>query len=231
MIKMDQRGKTALAGTILITALFTLASIFILPQQVQIVIGEETPAIYYVPSVYALSDCLLLASASFLLGASLSYLLIVWRPFSGEKTLGSVVHEEENEDVRITAPDVPEPAETMVSIPTDVSSDFEATSPVQLHVTERTDPVLVDYQQVMLRMLKGNERKIIETLIDHGEMNQTELSDRTEIPKSTLSRTLQDLEARSLVHRYENGMSKMVKLETLKSEIGSCHHTTTSRDF
>jgi uncharacterized membrane protein len=44
-------------------------------------------------------------------------------------------------------------------------------------------------------------------------MNQADLSARTGIPKSTLSRTLQNLEERKLVFRYDNGMSKMVKLE------------------
>jgi len=43
-------------------------------------------------------------------------------------------------------------------------------------------------------------------------MNQAELAARIGIPKSTLSRTLQDLERRKLIIRYENGMSKMVKL-------------------
>jgi predicted transcriptional regulator len=64
----------------------------------------------------------------------------------------------------------------------------------------------------IMSILKGNEPKVIAELLDSGEMNQAELAARIGIPKSTLSRTLQDLESRGLIIRYENGMSKMVKL-------------------
>ncbi|HEY9246485.1 MAG TPA: MarR family transcriptional regulator, partial [Candidatus Methanoperedens sp.] len=64
----------------------------------------------------------------------------------------------------------------------------------------------------ILKILKGNDRKVTEVLVEFGEMNQTELASRANIPKSTLSRALSDLEKRGLIIRYENGMSKMVKL-------------------
>jgi DNA-binding transcriptional ArsR family regulator len=70
-----------------------------------------------------------------------------------------------------------------------------------------------EYQiENIMSILKGNEPKVITELLDSGEMNQAELAARIGIPKSTLSRTLQDLERRKLIIRYENGMSKMVKL-------------------
>ena len=65
---------------------------------------------------------------------------------------------------------------------------------------------------VILKTLKGNEQTIINELTKTGEINQSELSSRTKIPSSTLSRTLYDLEQRGLIVRYYNGMSKMVKL-------------------
>lgn len=64
----------------------------------------------------------------------------------------------------------------------------------------------------------------MEALMKYGEMNQADLSSRTGIPKSTLSRTLQNLEDRRLVHRYENGMSKMVKPEVDWNIFGDSHH-------
>ncbi len=69
-----------------------------------------------------------------------------------------------------------------------------------------------DQIENILNALKGNEHRIIKELNDSGEMNQAELAARVDIPKSTLSRTLSDLERRKLIIRYENGMSKMVKL-------------------
>jgi uncharacterized membrane protein len=76
----------------------------------------------------------------------------------------------------------------------------------------------------LLNLLKGNEREVMEALVKYGEMNQADLSSRTGIPKSTLSRTLQNLEDRKLVHRYENGMSKMVKPEVDWNIFGDNHH-------
>ncbi|MEA1894535.1 MAG: MarR family transcriptional regulator [Euryarchaeota archaeon] len=64
----------------------------------------------------------------------------------------------------------------------------------------------------ILKTLKGKEQTIINELINTGAINQSELSSRTEIPSSTLSRTLYELEQRGLIVRYYNGMSKMVKL-------------------
>ena len=64
----------------------------------------------------------------------------------------------------------------------------------------------------ILNILKGNEQCVIKELLDCGEMNQAELAARTGLSKSTLSRTLYDLESRKLIIRYRNGVSKMVKL-------------------
>jgi DNA-binding transcriptional ArsR family regulator len=64
----------------------------------------------------------------------------------------------------------------------------------------------------ILNILKGNEQCVIKELFDGGEMNQAELAARIGISKSTLSRTLYDLESRKLIIRYRNGVSKMVKL-------------------
>ena len=67
-------------------------------------------------------------------------------------------------------------------------------------------------QEEFLKILKGKEKKVVKELLKTGKMNQAELSACTNIPKSTLSRVLSDLESRGLVIRYEYGMSKMVKL-------------------
>ncbi len=58
-------------------------------------------------------------------------------------------------------------------------------------------------------------------LTKFSELNQTELGQRVNIPKATLSRTITDLEKRGLVLRYRNGMSKMVKLSDDIQEINN----------
>ena len=69
-----------------------------------------------------------------------------------------------------------------------------------------------DNAKIFLKVLKGNEYKIMKTLLKHGEINQAELATITDIPKSTLSRILAGFEKRGVVIIYENGMSKMIKL-------------------
>ena len=65
------------------------------------------------------------------------------------------------------------------------------------------------------QFLKENECKVIELLTKFYELNQTELAVRANIPKSTLSRMVADLEKRGLIIRYKNGMSKIVKLSDI----------------
>lgn len=79
--------------------------------------------------------------------------------------------------------------------------------------TSKSSVAHEDDRKKLLKILKGNEKKVIEALMEYGEMNQADLSARTGIPKSTLSRILHDLEDRSLIFRYDYGMSKMVKLK------------------
>ena len=73
----------------------------------------------------------------------------------------------------------------------------------------------------ILKILKGKEQTIINELTKTGAINQSELSSRTKIPSSTLSRTLYDLEQKGLIVRYYNGMSKMVKLNDSLAREGS----------
>lgn len=93
------------------------------------------------------------------------------------------------------------PREESAEIPAEVLKDASQSLPQEK---------IVDF----LKILKGNEQRIVKELFENGEMNQAELSVRTNIPKSTLSRILGDLERRGLIIRYVYGMSKMVKLSS-----------------
>lgn len=68
-----------------------------------------------------------------------------------------------------------------------------------------------DSEPKITNLLRDKEQKIVDALKE-GEMTQTELMARTGMAKSTLSRTLKDLEEREVVIRYDSGMSKIVKL-------------------
>lgn len=62
--------------------------------------------------------------------------------------------------------------------------------------------------------LRGNERKIYEILTKNGGvMFQSEIVEKSELPKSTVSLTLDKLEAKGVVERRRSGMSNVVILK------------------
>jgi len=191
---MKIEGKTALAMALFVVAVFMLASKFMLPTTVQVIIEGQSTYVKEIPNVYTTLDCVTIAIASFLLGASAFYILLV-----GFRIPESERMEEETK----TGEAGSEPALQVQDADTQVPETSE-TAPE----ADRAE---------LLKILKENEKRVIEALMEYGEMNQADLSARTGIPKSTLSRILGDLEDRGLVFRYDYGMSKMVKLDSKKS--------------
>ena len=189
---MKIEGKTALAMVLFVVAVFMLASKFMLPTTVQVIIEGQSTYVKEIPNVYTTLDCVIIAIASFLLGASAFYLLF----------LGFT--DTEKERIEHGA----EQKGTGSESPLKMDAD---THTIQIPETGSAIP---ENEAGLLKILKGNEKRVIEVLMEYGEMNQADLSARTGIPKSTLSRILRDLEDRGLVFRYDYGMSKMVKLDS-----------------
>ena len=192
---MKIEGKTALAMVLFVVAVFMLTSKFMLPTTVQVIIEGQSTYVKEIPNVYTTLDCVTIAIASFLLGASAFYLLF----------LGFT--DTEKEKIEHGA----EQKGTGSESPLKMDAD---THTIQIPETSSAVP---EDESGLLKILKGNEKRVIEALMEYGEMNQADLSARTGIPKSTLSRILRDLEDRGLVFRYDYGMSKMVKLGSKKS--------------
>ena len=157
------------------------------------IIEGQSTYVQVVPSVYTTLNCVIIAIFSFLLGASAFYLLLVGFRISESERM-----EEETKTGEAGSKSALQVQNADAQVPETSETAPEA---------DRTG---------LLKILKGNEKRVIETLMEYGEMSQADLSARTGIPKSTLSRILQDLEDRGLVFRYDYGMSKMVKLEKLE---------------
>lgn len=187
---MKIEGKSALAMALFVVAVFMLASKFMLPTSIQVIIEGQSTYVKEIPNVYTVLDCVIIAIASFMLGASAFYLLFAgFRMPEKER----IEHEAEQKEAGLELPLKVLDADT------------------QVPETSKAAPE--DDRAGLLKILKGSEKSVIEALMEYGEMNQADLSARTEIPKSTLSRILQDLEERGLISRYEYGMSKMVRLK------------------
>ncbi|MCK4397629.1 MAG: helix-turn-helix domain-containing protein [Methanophagales archaeon] len=193
---MKIEGKTALAMVLFVVAVFMLASKFMLPTSIQVIIEGQSTYVKEIPNVYTVLDCVVIAIASFMLGVSVFYLFITY----------SVMPEKERTEHKAESGEAGSESALQV---------HDAHIPgvdVKVQETSKSSAAPEDDRAGLLKILKGNEKKVIEALMEYGEMNQADMSARTGIPKSTLSRILQDLEDRSLVFRYDYGMSKMVKL-------------------
>ena len=195
IVKMKVEGKTTLVMALFAGAVLMLLALkFMLPTEIRVIIEGQSTYVQVVPSVYTTLDCVIIAIFSFLLVASTFYLLSIrFRTPEKERI------EQEAEQKEAGS----EPALQV--------QDADAQVPETSETAPEAD------RAGLLKILKGNEKRVIEALMEYGEMNQADLSARTGIPKSTLSRILRDLEDRGLVFRYDYGMSKMVKLDSKKS--------------
>nr|CBH39530.1 hypothetical membrane protein [uncultured archaeon] len=189
---MKIEGKTAFVMALFVVAVFMLASKFMLPASIQVIIEGPSTYVKEIPNVYTAWDCVIIAISSFMLAFSTFYLL-----FLGFKR-------PEKEKIEQEAKPCEAGSESALQVQN--ADTHEHTPDVNAPPSDTEDGA------GLLKILKGNEKRVIEALMEYGEMNQADLSARTGIPKSTLSRLLQDLEDRSLIFRYEYGMSKMVKI-------------------
>jgi uncharacterized membrane protein len=195
---MKVEGKTTLVMALFAGAVLMLLALkFMLPTDIPVIIEGQSTYVQVVPSVYTALDCVIIAIFSFLLGASAFYLLSIgFRTPEKERIEQEVEQKEAGLEPALQLQD----ADTHEHIPA-------------VNVPETSKAAPEDDRAGLLKILKGNEKHVIEALMEYGEMNQADMSARTGIPKSTLSRILQDLEDRGLIFRYDYGMSKMVKLE------------------
>jgi len=194
---MKIEGKTALAMVLFVVSVFMVMLKFMLPTTFQVLIEGQSIFVREMPNMYTVLDCILIAIFSFLLGVSAFYLFITY----------SVMPEKARAEHEVEPGEAGSESALQVQ---DANTDIQNMN-VQVPETSKSSVAPEDNRAGLLKILKGNEKRVIEALMEYGEMNQADLSARTGIPKSTLSRLLQDLEDRSLIFRYEYGMSKMVK--------------------
>ncbi len=65
----------------------------------------------------------------------------------------------------------------------------------------------------LIKTLKNDEQKICKAIIDSdGIINQSELKEKTKLPKANVSRALDLLESRGLVERRRRGMGNVVMM-------------------
>lgn len=194
---------------IFIVSVIVLTSKFLYPPTVQVIVQGDTTYVQDVPNVYTLYDCMLMVLASFSL--CLSTTLIYF-------TVRDLELSEKNSVNKIDLSDLNDHIGKIVSSKVDdkLNGNINEIQKVEVETESRnTENEEKLRKENFIKILKGNEKTIVKILMDHGEMTQSELFERTKIPKSTLSRTLSDLELRGIILRYEHGISKKVKLNKI----------------
>lgn len=207
---MSSKVKIAIYMLIFIVSVIVLTSKFLYPPTVQVIVQGDTTYVQEVPNVYTLYDCMLMVLASFSL--CLSTTLIYF-------TVRDLELSEKNNVNKIDLSDLNDHIGKIVSSKVDdkiKNGKMDENQNLEIETEVKTNENEEKLRKEnFIKILKGNEQTIVKILMDHGEMTQSELFERTKIPKSTLSRTLSDLEIRGIILRYEHGISKKVKLNKI----------------
>ncbi|WP_336000951.1 helix-turn-helix transcriptional regulator [Halorientalis halophila] len=190
---MDSRALHAtrlFAAVVFLGSTVVLAVQLINPSPVVVTVGENGTEVAELGGYFRYPEVAVVAVAACALGASGTFLLL------GDRSTDAAA------DARLDDVDTTPPDRTPVP---DGSSDLEPSGEL-LEARRR------EWEETADR-LANNEREIYETLLDaDGVLPQSDVVDRTDLSKATVSRELDSLETKNLVERKRRGMGNVVLL-------------------
>jgi uncharacterized membrane protein len=92
----------------------------------------------------------------------------------------------------------------------------DSTPPETAAPASAADVILEERRQrweEVAKTLKDDEQTLFKAIIDEGIVHQSELVEKTGLPKSNVSRALYGLESRGLIERRRRGMGNVVLLK------------------
>jgi uncharacterized membrane protein len=92
----------------------------------------------------------------------------------------------------------------------------DSTTPAAAAPASAGDVILEERRQQweeVAKTLKDDEQTLFKAIIDEGIVHQSELVEKTGLPKSNVSRALYGLESRGLIERRRRGMGNVVLLK------------------
>jgi uncharacterized membrane protein len=92
----------------------------------------------------------------------------------------------------------------------------DSTTPAPAAPASAGDMILEERRQrweEVAKTLKDDEQTLFKAIIDEGIVHQSELVEKTGLPKSNVSRALYGLESRGLIERRRRGMGNVVLLK------------------
>ncbi|ABR55573.1 transcriptional regulator, TrmB [Methanococcus vannielii SB] len=215
---MSPKVKIFLYMLIFIVSVVVLTSKFLYPPNIQVIVQADTTYIQEVPNVYTIYDCIIMVLSSFLLAISTTLIYFTLKELETpeSKNTGNITLNDLSELNEHIGNIISLKVESEIKKGTENIENLNMEEPSKKAINnDKKELEDAEKIQKLVNILKGNEKTIITVLMNHGEMTQRELFERTKIPKSTLSRTLSDLELRGIILRYDHGISKKVKLNKL----------------
>ncbi|ELZ15909.1 MarR family regulator [Natrinema thermotolerans DSM 11552] len=189
---MDLRAlhtRQLFAAVLFLASTVVLAIQLINPSPVMVTVGENGTEVAELGGYFEYTDVAVIAIAACSLGASGTYVLLG----------GSVGDPASARERRTGDGDVAGPA------PVETEPDGEPSDEL-LEARRR------EWEETAER-LANNERTIYETLLEaDGVLPQSEIVERTDLSKATVSRGLDGLETKNLVERKRRGMGNTVLL-------------------
>lgn len=190
-------GRRLFAAALFVAAILVLALQFVSPSRVVVSVGETGTTTTSLGNFFTYRDAAVVAVAGCVLGTSGTYLLT-------------------DRDGRTDATGAPGRSEiptTPDPVPAGASETPSASEP---NGREPSDDLLERRREEWAETaerLANNEREIYETVLDaDGVLPQSEVVERTDLSKATVSRGLDSLETKNLVERKRRGMGNVVLL-------------------
>jgi DNA-binding transcriptional ArsR family regulator len=182
------------AAVAFLAATLVLAVQLISPSPVVVRVGESGTNVAELGRYFQYTDVAVVAVASCVLGASGTYLLLGDRSTTDSATDG--------------APGIRRGDHGTGTEPVLTADGSTGSAPDDALLEARRE----EWTETAER-LAGTEQEIYETLIDaEGVLPQSDIVDRTDVSKATVSRALDSLETKHLVERKRRGMGNVVLL-------------------
>jgi uncharacterized membrane protein len=187
------QGKTLFAAAVFVASGLALGLKLLDPTPVQILVEGNTAITAQVPGLFTYADVFVIAVALVLMSVSGTYILL--------------------QDSTTPAAAAPASAGDIIAAaaPASAGDIIAAAAPASAG-----DIILEERRQRwegVAKTLKDDEQTLFKAIIDEGIVHQSELVEKTGLPKSNVSRALYGLESRGLIERRRRGMGNVILLK------------------
>jgi uncharacterized membrane protein len=190
------QGKTLFAAAVFVASVLVLALKLLNPTPVQILVEGNTAIAAQVPGLFTYADVFVIAVALVLMSVSGTYILL---------------HDSTAPASAAPASAAPASAAPASAAPASAADIIAAAAPASA-----ADIILEERRQRwegVAKTLKDDEQTLFKAIIDEGIVHQSELVEKTGLPKSNVSRALYGLESRGLIERRRRGMGNVILLK------------------